>query len=329
MSTIVVKVKPSNDDKDLRLQKKQYLFETAMSVKDGKYENTVMKNHLFRTNVEVDGDKIDTYIAKVKSYTDSLKCKEFNKAYKTVKRARILRTLNEDFGVSGLVHPDKESIYCLSDKPHKLAIRGIIQELVASNGGKYVFTDKLTGDKVTITEEDLDAYSKVLRLTGNLNRLFKLQNELNTRDYLPINFTTNEFIKHKEGYSLIELRLDATNQKRTRLSLALLGVLQSALYELDVDIVDYEMSKSSVMFNLYCKNELVEDVLSKLEESYRSMEVELHENDFNFDIDITYEIGQENSRSEWYYVFSGTCYDEVEKVFRETGESFLGYRVLV
>ncbi|PHE64109.1 hypothetical protein COF68_04465 [Bacillus toyonensis] len=319
----LVEMRPTKGGIVEEAEKRQIVTKSCFELVDKNRVKAFIDNsYPYRKELELNVDK---YEENVKAIDDVYKNHGFNNVtvYKEfrakVRKSIRNRTLMKDFGV------DDNSV---KGKDFKL----IIEEIFKQNNGKLEL--ELDGKykvKTVVTHqglvEYLDAKNKLKEIYAFDNVLKRTDSDyenLTGKKEVPIYFETSKFLKFDRGQALISFRLDISTIQKENFTNALVNFYTDKLKQEGVEIVNLSHAKNFALLNILCPNEKVNEVLQMFAPFYKRLDKKLYDLNYNLDIEIEFNIGQENYKSEWYYLLTGKHFESIKDSFTLQKGKYLG-----
>ncbi|MEC2463812.1 hypothetical protein P9X10_02695 [Bacillus cereus] len=320
----IVNMRPEGGSKEQESEKRHMISTTCMSLK-GRKDVSTFNNNTYPYKKEVTID-LDTYnrmskvINKVyhnKGFSLASICKDFREM---VRQSIKDETLQQTFGIK-------------ENQVRSMNFRQIIEFIFERNKGKVdVELSGKSNMKITLTQKDFLEWLEAkgyLKEIGSLNHVLKMvgvnENNLTGKKKLPITFETKKFITFDKGQSLISFRLDYTSKEKREYTRRFLQKAIQKMESQGVEVVNSSYSKHFGLLNLLVPNNLAEDCVKQFLNMFpQHVQNQLYSMNYHLDIEVESNIGQENCKSEWFYLLNGSRFKGIKEGLEKEDKTFYG-----
>ncbi|PGF05220.1 hypothetical protein [Bacillus toyonensis] len=205
-----------------------------------------------------------------------------------------------------------------------------IETIFDFNGGS-VEIDRGRRGLVLLTKEDYKKAREIEKLRIKLMRFKRVVREIDSETYLPVNYKTADYLKFKEGYTLLTFVLSTSSRRRLNVTNSLVKhmINECILGQREgLEIVNfyYDTDAPYVHFNILCKNEDAVAVDDMWFNVYHYCLSELKNFNYYMWLDRETNIGQEDSKISSYQLLHGEHFKPLIEsgLFKATGEKRAG-----
>ncbi|MGF2715495.1 hypothetical protein ACQUY5_25105 [Bacillus cereus] len=321
----IVNMRPENGSKELEAEKRSMVSTTCMSLKGRKIVQPYNENtYPYKKKVNIDVNKYNQLLNKIdkmynsKGFNIVSICKDFrNMVRQSIKDG----TLRQNFGVS-------------ENKVRGMNFRQVIDFIFEHNKGKVdVEISGKSRLKITLTQKN---FLEWLESKNYLKEIEAFEHVLQDVDVdkkdvtgkhkLPITFETKKFIQFDKGLSLVSFRLDYTSKDKREHTRRIVRNKVNKMQEAGVEVVNLSYSKHFALLNLLVPNNRAKDCVKLFLQGFpQHVQNQLHDMNYHLDIEVEENIGQENCKSEWYYLLNGSRFKGIKESLEKEEKTFFGF----
>ncbi|AFQ29947.1 hypothetical protein P4493_05130 [Bacillus thuringiensis] len=321
----IVNMRPKNGSEELEIEKRHMISTTCMSLKGRKIVQPYNDNtYPYKKNVNINENTYNSMLAKIdkvykgRGFNIVSICKDFrNMVRQSIKDG----TLRQNFGVD-------------ENQVRGMNFRQIIDCIFEQHKGKVdVELSGKSSLKITLTQKDFlewieaKSYLKEIESLDNVLNMVGVDNQnLTGKKKLPITFETKKFIKFDKGLSLVSFRLDYTSQEKREYTRRF---LQKAIMKAEsqgVEVVNLSYSKHFGLLNLLVPNERANECIKLFLDMFpKHVQNQLYSMNYHLDVEVEENIGQENCKSEWYYLLNGSRFNRIKESLEKEEGTFFGF----
>ncbi|MEC2463810.1 hypothetical protein P9X10_02685 [Bacillus cereus] len=310
-------------DKESLTNKRMKVFELITSLRNNLKQEPKSKTYYYRKSVKLDIKQAEKDSKSMEELDKNIRRKvsQFN----TFVMNRLKRgTLGQHYPFSEIEDLDKYKF-----KDIKILRNRVIEEY------KTITFTSLSGEELTITEEEYELHSHHMKLHSKGKHLFRTLNELGywvedmrEEERIPVMWKTIPYIQFEDNKTYVEFSFSTLYSDMETKTNVIINKLVTELEKTEgIEVVNLYYMKSYAKFGVLCSNEQLQEVLISFVKSYRHSNY-LEVKTYAVEIDATIDIGNEEKETvEFYKVLEGKHFKPVYDMLEPTNEELFGLPV--
>ncbi|KAA8487025.1 hypothetical protein [Bacillus thuringiensis] len=310
-------------DKNLLTEKRTKVFELITSLRNSLKPEPKSKTYYYRKSVKLDLEQADKDSNSMEELDKDIKRRvsQFN----TFVMNRLKRgTLGQYYPFSEIEDLDKYKF-----KDIKFLRNKVIEEY------KTITFTSLSGEELTITEEEYELHSHHMKLSSKGKHLFRVLNELGywiedmrEEERIPVMWKTIPYIQFEDNKTFVEFSFSTLfSDMETKTNIIINQLITELEKTEGIEVVNLYYMKSYAKLGVLCDNEQLTEVLDSFARSYKRSSY-LKAKTYAVEIDATVDIGNEDKETvEFYKVLEGEYFKPVYDMLEPTDETLFGYNV--